>query len=132
MLSISDVKTRKRRNVVGIDMIRNNRIKYARHVSGITFIRYAQVETQESQIIQMLNLSMSCYQCASPRFLCRPTAFCSTCWNVGRQSALHKENSELAAAILIRHISTFRGYRILFSIRNPYINHFTNQFSIHS
>jgi hypothetical protein len=30
------------------------------------------------------------------------------------------------------HISTFRGYRILFSIRNPYINRFTNHFSIHS
>ena len=33
---------------------------------------------------------------------------------------------------LQRHISTFRGYRILFSIRNPYINRFTNHFSIHS
>jgi hypothetical protein len=31
-----------------------------------------------------------------------------------------------------RHISTFRGYRIVFSIRNPYINRFTNHFSIHS
>jgi len=29
-------------------------------------------------------------------------------------------------ATLRRHISSFRGYRILFSIRNPYINHFTN------
>jgi hypothetical protein len=28
LLSISDVKTRKRRNVVGIDMIRNNRIRF--------------------------------------------------------------------------------------------------------
>jgi hypothetical protein len=26
----------------------------------------------------------------------------------------------------------YPGYRILFSIRNPYINHFTNHFSIHS
>jgi hypothetical protein len=26
-----------------------------------------------------------------------------------------------------RHISTFRGYLILFSIRNPYINRFTLQ-----
>jgi hypothetical protein len=31
-----------------------------------------------------------------------------------------------------RHISTFRGYQILFSIRNPYINRFTNHFTIHS
>ena len=51
---------------------------------------------------------------------------------VGRQSALHKENSGFAAATLRRHISTFRGYQILFSIQNPYINCFTNHFSIHS
>ena len=50
----------------------------------------------------------------------------------GRQSALHKENSGFAAQTLGRHISTFRGYRILFSIRNPYINRFTNHFSIYS
>jgi hypothetical protein len=41
---------------------------------------------------------------------------------VGRQNALHKENSGFAAGNLRRHISTFRDYRILFSIRNPYIN----------
>ena len=51
---------------------------------------------------------------------------------VGRQSALHKENSGFAAPTLGRHISTFRGYQILFSIQNPYINRFTNHFSIHS
>ena len=51
---------------------------------------------------------------------------------VGRQSALHKENSGFAAPTLGRHISTFRCYRILLSIRNPYINRFTNHFSIHS
>ena len=39
---------------------------------------------------------------------------------VGRQSALHKENSGFATPTLGRHISTFRGYHILFSIRNPY------------
>ena len=49
-----------------------------------------------------------------------------------RQSALHKENSGFATPTLGRHISTFLGYRILFSIRNPYINRFTNHFSIHS
>ena len=51
---------------------------------------------------------------------------------VGRQSALHKENSGFAAPTLGRHISTFRCFKILFSIRNPYINRFTNHFSIHS
>ena len=51
---------------------------------------------------------------------------------VGRQIALHKENSGFAAPTLGWHISMFRGYRILFSIRNPYINRFTNHFSIHS
>jgi hypothetical protein len=51
---------------------------------------------------------------------------------VGRQNALHKENRGFAAATLRWHISTFRGYQILFSIRNPYINRFTNHFSIHS
>jgi hypothetical protein len=68
----------------------------------------------------------------NPRFLCRPTAFCSTCWSVGRQSALHKENSGFATPTLGLHISTFRGYQILFSIWIPYINRFTNHFSIHS
>jgi hypothetical protein len=45
-------------------------------------------------------------------------------------SSMHcvKENSRFAAPTLGRHISTFRGYQILFSIRNPYINRFTNHF----
>ena len=38
---------------------------------------------------------------------------------VGRQSALHKENSGFVTATLCWHISTFRSYRILFSIWNP-------------
>jgi hypothetical protein len=37
---------------------------------------------------------------------------------VRRQSALHKENSGFATPTLGRHISMFRGYQILFSIRN--------------
>jgi 3-methyladenine DNA glycosylase AlkC len=41
-------------------------------------------------------------------------------------------DSGFAAPTLGRHISTFRGYRILCSIRNPYIHRFTNYFSIHS
>ena len=36
---------------------------------------------------------------------------------MGRQRALHTENRGLAAATLRRHISTFRGYQILFSIQ---------------
>ena len=67
----------------------------------------------------------------NPRFRSRPTAFFLLAVAVGRQRALHTENSGFAAATLRRHISTFRGYRILFSIRNPYINRFTNHFSIH-
>ena len=51
---------------------------------------------------------------------------------VGCQRTLHKENSGFASTTLGRHNSTFRGYRISFSIRNPYINRFTNHFSIHS
>ena len=46
---------------------------------------------------------------------------------VGRQSALHKENSGFATPTLGWHISTFCGYQILFTI-----NHLTDHFSIHS
>jgi hypothetical protein len=34
---------------------------------------------------------------------------------VGRQSAMHTEHSGFASPTLGQHISTFRGYRILFS-----------------
>jgi hypothetical protein len=51
---------------------------------------------------------------------------------VGRQSAMHTENNGFASPTLGQHISMFRGYRILFSIRIPYIDRFTNHFSIHS
>ena len=68
----------------------------------------------------------------SPRFLCRPTTLYIIARAVERQSAIYTENSWFASPALGRHISTFRGYRILFSIRNPYINRFTNHFSIHS
>jgi hypothetical protein len=51
---------------------------------------------------------------------------------VGRRSAMHMENNGFASPTLGQHISKFRGYQILFSIRNPYINRFTNHFSIHS
>ena len=41
---------------------------------------------------------------------------------VGRQRAIYTENSGFASPTLGQHISTFRGYRILFSIRNIYID----------
>ena len=69
---------------------------------------------------------------ASPRFLCRPTTLYIIARAVERQSAIYTENSGFASPTLGQHISTFRGYRILFSIRNPFINRFTNHFSIHS
>jgi hypothetical protein len=67
-----------------------------------------------------------------PRFLCSATAFVIFNRAVGRQRALHKENSGFASPTLGRHISTFCGYRILFCIINPYINRFTNHLSFHS
>ena len=72
------------------------------------------------------------YKRASPRFLCRPTTLYIFARAVGRQSAIYTENSWFASPALGRHISTFRGYRILLTIRNPYINRFSNHFSIHS
>ena len=68
----------------------------------------------------------------SPRFLCRPTTLYIIARAVERQSAIYTEHSWFASPALGRHISTFRGYRILLTIRNPYINRFTNHFSIHS
>jgi hypothetical protein len=61
-----------------------------------------------------------------PRFLCRLDGHSflanNLCFMV-----------KFAAPTLGRHISTFRGYQISFSIWNPYyINRFTNHFSIHS
>ena len=48
------------------------------------------------------------------------------------QRVIHTENSGFASPTLGQHICTFRGYLILFSIRTPYINRFTNHFSTHS
>ena len=106
--NISDVKIRKRRNMFGIDMIRNKVI-----LTDCTV-----TEKQQNWILCTV----------SPRFLCRPTFSSRLAGAVGRKRALHKDNSGFASPTLDRHISTFRGYRILFSIRNPYINRFTNDF----
>ena len=51
----------------------------------------------------------------SPRFLCRPTALYIFVRAVGRQRAIHTENSGFSSPTLGQHISMFRGYRILFS-----------------
>ena len=55
---------------------------------------------------------------ASPRFLCRLTALIKLLVAVQRQSVLYTENSGFASQTLGQHISTFRGYQILFSIIN--------------
>ena len=51
-------------------------------------------------------------------------------------SGLQKERNSLADRFNLQvekaKEQTFRRYRILFSIRNPYINRFTNHCSIHS
>jgi hypothetical protein len=70
----------------------------------------------------------------SPRFLCRPTTFCSTYWSRGTSELLllvySYPSTGWSLALSIRKtadlplplcVGTFRGYRILFSIRNPYI-----------
>ena len=62
----------------------------------------------------------------SPRFLCCLTTLMDLHQTSDRYAC--GENSWFASPALGRHISTFRGYQILFSIRNPYINHFTNHF----
>ena len=54
----------------------------------------------------------------SPRFLCRLTALIKLLVAVQRQSVLYTENSGFASPTLGQHISTFRGYQILFSIIN--------------
>jgi hypothetical protein len=70
---------------------------------------------------------------SSPRFFCRPTAFCSTCWSRGTserspqgKQRIYRSNSGLAHF----HVSWLSD--CIFFIRNPYINRFTNHFSIHS
>ena len=66
----------------------------------------------------------------SPRFLCHPMAFFSTCCSRGTSESSTYGKQRIFPPTLDQHISTFRGYLILFSIRNPYINRFTNHFSI--
>jgi hypothetical protein len=92
-------------------------------------IQYKVDSSQFSSFIGIFSDDMNDF---SPRFLCRPTTLYIIARAVERQSAIYTENSWFASPALGRHISTFRGYRILLTIRNPYINRFTNHFSIHS
>ena len=57
----------------------------------------------------------------SPRFLCRLTAFTDLLqpWDV--RGLYIRKTARFSSPTLGRHISTFRGYQILFSIRNPLI-----------
>jgi len=55
-----------------------------------------------------------------------------TCCSRGTSESSTYGKQQIFPPTLGQHISTFRGYLILFSIRNPCINHFTNHFSIHS
>ena len=56
----------------------------------------------------------------------------STCCSRGTSESSTYGKQQICPPTLGQHISTFHGYLILFSIRNPYINRFTNHFSIHS
>jgi hypothetical protein len=77
-------------------------------------------------------LLLFCTPVYRPRFLCRPTAFFSTCWSRGTSESSTYGKQRICRCNSASTHFTFRGYRILLSIRNPYINHFTNDFSIHS
>jgi hypothetical protein len=84
---------------------------------------------QTSVLISSCNFDVKKYSLCiyvSPRFLCRPKTLYMFARAVGRQSAIYTENSWFASPALGRHISKCRGYRILLTIRNPYINRFTN------
>ena len=93
--------------------------------------------SSEIYVFRSDQFSLLVYHCLLPSSVIRDSSavrrlFVQLAGAVGRQGALHKENSGFTAPTLRRRISTFRGYRILFSIRNPYINRFTNHFSIQS
>ena len=78
-----------------------------------------------------LTIYLLCYF-RRPRFLCRLTALIILLLPFKDRAWYLRKPSNLPHRSYDRHISTFRGYRFLFSIRNPYINRFTNYFSIHS
>ena len=82
--------------------------------------------------VKIAIFGQSMFYLVSPRFLCRLTALIKLLQPFNVRACYIRKPSNLPHQPQDRHISTFRGYRILFSIRNPYINRFTNHFSIHS
>ena len=83
-------------------------------------------------IVKIFCIELISYRKLSPRFLCRLTALIMLLSPFKDRAWYIRKPSNLPHRSYARHISTFRGYRFLFSIRNPYINRFTNYFSIHS
>ena len=75
-------------------------------------------------------------KCVSSMYLVRDSSavrrLFSTCCSRGTSESSTYGKQRICPPTLGQHISTFRGYLIFFSIRNPYINRFTNHFSIHS
>ena len=53
-----------------------------------------------------------------------------TCCSRGTSESSTYGKQRIFPPTLGQHISTFRGYLILFSIRNPYINRFTNHLTL--
>ena len=99
--------------------------------SWINVNNWVSHESQASQGTGPGFVTIFCYSSTdnsitSPRFLCRPTTLYIFARAVERQSAIYTEHSWFASPALGWHISTFRGFRILLTIRNPYINRFTN------
>ena len=86
-----------------------------------SLIRVVLEISKNGQCLYYRNVLFQLMYNISPRFLCRSTTFYIIARAVERQSAIYTENSGFASPTLGQHISTFRGYRILFSIRNPYI-----------
>ena len=54
----------------------------------------------------------------------------STCCSHGKSESSTYAEQRICPPTLGQHISTFRGYLILFSIRNLYINRFTNHLTL--
>ncbi len=121
------IKAVKRQRNLGLD---HTDYSYSTVDVGVIFVcTHSNYNLENPWFLTLINDSCN-WQLGSPRFLCRPTAFCSTCWSRGTSRVLSIRKT--ADLLLQLWVGTFRGYQILFSIRNPYINRFTNHFTIHS
>jgi hypothetical protein len=101
--------------------IEKNRF-YSSQITGACYDLKPQGRNLKCQIFIQNFFKIVLYWCLDLIFLCRPTTLYINARAVERQSAIYTENSGFASPTLGQHISTFRGYRILFSIRNSYIN----------